>query len=112
MNDIKDYLKECQYQMSGINIKNFCESLEHNAELEFEYNGKEYVIQPIAEDNRHWLVAYLFDGSGKCDYLVREESFLECGREKEVVDKVLNTKCFEGKSSFEIYKDIQIIDWG
>ena len=97
--------------MRGINIKNFCESLEHNAELEFEYNGKEYVIQPIAEDNRYWLVAYLFDGSGTCDYLAKEESFLEYGTEKEVIDKVLNKKCFEGKSFLEIYNDIQIIDW-
>ena len=98
--------------MSGINIKNFCESLEHNAELEFEYNGKEYVIQPIAEDNRHWLVAYFFDGSGTCDYLVKEELFQEIGIPKETVDKVLNIKCFEGKSFFEIYNDIQILCWG
>ena len=52
--------------MRGINIKNFCESLEYDHELEFEYNGKEYAIQPIEEDNRYWLVAYLFDGSGTC----------------------------------------------
>ena len=97
--------------MSGINIKNFCESLEHNAELEFEYNGKEYVIQPVVEDNRYWLVAYLFDGSGTCDYLVKEELFQETGIPKETVDKVLNTKCFEGKSFFEIYNDIQILFW-
>jgi|GEM_PF-4418339 len=45
--------------MKGINIKEFYESLEHGHELEFEYNGNEYVIQPIGEDNRYWLVAYL-----------------------------------------------------
>ena len=32
-------------------------------------------------------------------------------REKEVIEKVLNTKCFEGKSFFEIYEDIEIINW-
>jgi len=97
--------------MRGINIKNFCESLEHNAELEFEYNGKEYVIQPIFEEGHSVLIAYLCDASGSCDYLVEEEILFESLVPKEVIDKVLNTKCFEGKSFFEIYKDIQVIDW-
>ena len=97
--------------MKGINIKNFCEDLEHGHELEFEYKGKIYVIQPIAEDDKYWLVAYLCDGSENCGYLVKEEIFQAYGVEKEVVDKVLNTKCFEGKSFFEIYKEIEIINW-
>ena len=97
--------------MRGIDIKEFLESLEHGHELEFEYAGKNYIIQPIEEDSRYWLVAYLFDGSGSCEYLVKEESYLEAGVPKKVIDKVLNTKCFEGKSFFEIYKDIQVINW-
>jgi len=100
--------------MKGINIKEFCESLEHNHELEFEYNGNTYVIQPIGEDNRYWLVAYLcgdYESENDLEYLVKEETFREAGVEKEVVDKVLNVKCFEGKSFFEIYQDIEIICW-
>ena len=94
--------------MRGIDIKEFVDSLEHNHELEFEYNGKKYIIQPIVEDGYAWLIAYLFDGSGKCDYLAKEEVPLESLIPKKVIDKVLNTKCFEGKSFFEIYNDIQI----
>ena len=101
--------------MKGINIKEFCESLEHNHELEFEYNGNTYVIQSIGEDNRYWLVAYLcgdYKSENDLEYLVKEESFHKMITEKEVVDKVLNAKCFEGKSFFEIYQDIEIICWG
>ena len=97
--------------MRGIDIKEFVESLEHGHELEFEYNGKEYVIQPIFEDGRSLLIAYLYDGSGKCDYLAKEEIPFESLMPKEVIDKVLNIKCFERKSFFEIYKDIQVINW-
>ena len=89
--------------MKGINIKEFYESLEHSHELEFEYNGNEYVIQPIGEDNRYWLVAYLcgdYESEKDLEYLVKEETFREAGVEKEVVDKVLNAKCFEAKSFF------------
>ena len=114
MSDIKNYLRECQYQMKGINIKEFRETLEHNHELEFKYNERTYVIQSIEEDKKYWLVAYLCDNASNGDnleYLVKEESFLRYGVEKDVVDKVLNAKCFEGKSFFEIYQDIEIIFW-
>ncbi|MGP1437535.1 MAG: hypothetical protein ACTTKH_00515 [Treponema sp.] len=89
--------------MKGINIKNFYESLE--------YNDKHYVIQPISEDGKSWLVIYL---TNVCNdsYLVCEEIFKDYRIEKEVIDKVLNAKCFDGKSFFEIYNDIEIILWG
>jgi len=95
----------------GINIKNFFESLETGHELEFRYNGNVYVIQPIEEDDRYYLVAYLCNDSGICEYIAKEEGLLKYGVETEVVEKVLNTKCFEGKSFFEIYEDIEIINW-
>ena len=95
----------------GINIKNFVDTLETGHELEFLYNGNTYVIQPIKEDGKHYLVAYLCNDSGICEYIAKEEGLLKYGVEKEVIEKVLNTKCFEGKSFFEIYKEIEIINW-
>ena len=95
----------------GINIKNFVESLETAHELEFSYNGNVYVIQPIKENGKHYLVAYLWKGLENCGCIAQAESLREHGLEKEVIDKVLNTKCFEGKSFFEIYEDIEIINW-
>ena len=99
--------------MKGIDIKNFCEGLEHNEELEFEYNGSKYIIQPEVDDNEEcWLVIYTADQANGQDFcIVREANTSNIKVEKEVVDKVLNTKCFEGKSFFEIYNDIEIIDW-
>ena len=97
--------------MKGINIKNFCESLEHNGELEFEYENHLYDIQPNIIDNKHWLTIWksISDIDGIC--LVKEEIFSNQAIEKEVIDKVLNAKCFNGKSFFEIYNDIEIISW-
>ena len=97
--------------MKGINIKNFCESLEHNGELEFKYESTLYVIQPLFKDEKYWLTAWkiIDDKHGIC--LVKEEIFSNQGIEKEVIDKVLNAKCFNGKSFFEIYNDIEIISW-
>mgnify|MGYP000911473230 CR=1 FL=1 len=43
--------------------------------------------------------------------LVKEANTSKSEIAKEVIDKVLNTKCFEGKSFFEIYNDIQILFW-
>ena len=97
--------------MKGINIKNFVESLETAHELEFSYNGNVYVIQPIKEDDQHYLVAYLWKDLENCGCIAQEKSLRVCGIEKEVIEKVLNTKCFEGKSFFEIYKEIEIINW-
>ena len=97
--------------MKGINIKNFVESLETAHELEFSYNGNVYVIQPITENGTNYLVAYLCNDSGICEYIAQSESLREHGLEKEVIEKILNTKCFEGKSFFEIYKEIEIINW-
>ena len=96
--------------MKGINIKNFVESLEHNHELEFKYDDKDYVIQPIEENDKFYLVIYSCDSMND-NYLVCEENSHNYLIEKEVIDKVLKSKCFNGKSFFEIYDDIEIFAW-
>ena len=98
--------------MKGINIKNFCEGLEQQDELEFEYKNIEYVIQPLFKEEKYWLTIWkiIDDKHGIC--MIKEEIHSEEGIEKEVIDKVLNAKCFDGKSFFEIYNDIEIIFWG
>ena len=86
--------------MKGINIKNFVESLEHNHELEFKYDDKD----------KFYLVIYSCDSMND-NYLVCEENFHNYLVKKEVINKVLNSKCFNGKSFFEIYNDIEILAW-
>ena len=97
--------------MKGINIKNFCETLEDGAELEFKYENTQYVIQPLVIDNRYCLTVWkiIDDKNGSC--MIKEEIHSDEGIEKEVINKVLNSKCFNGKSFFEIYNDIEILAW-
>ena len=98
--------------MRGINIKNFVEGLEHYDELEFEYNEKKYKIELNIDDEIYYLTVWTAEEDIENIRLVKEANTSKSGIAKEVIDKVLNTKCFEGKSFFEIYNDIQIIDWG
>ena len=98
--------------MRGIYIENFYETLKDVAELEFEYQNGQYVIQPLVIDDKYWLTIWkiIDDKHGIC--MIKEEIHSEEGIEKEVIDKVLNARCFDGKSFFEIYNDIEIIFWG
>ena len=98
--------------MKGINIKKIYEGLEQQDELEFEYENTQYVIQPLFKDEKYWLTIWkiIDDKHGIC--LVKEEIFSKQSVEKEVINKVLNAKCFDGKSFWDIHNDIEIIFWG
>ena len=97
--------------MKGINIKNLYESLGYNGELEFEYKNNLYDVQPNVIDDERYLTIWksISDKEGIC--MVKEKISSKQGVEKEVIDKVLNSKCFNGKSFFEIYNDIEILAW-
>ena len=98
--------------MRGINIKNFCESLEHYADLVFEYNEIKYQIEPNDMDDEICsLTVWTAEENVENICIVKEINTSKSGIAKEVINKVLNTKCFEGKSFFEIYNDIQILFW-
>ena len=82
------------------------------ADLVFEYNEKKYQIEPNDMDDEICsLTIWTAEENVDNIRLVKEANTSKSGIAKEVIDKVLNTKCFEGKSFFEIYNDIQIIDW-
>ena len=97
--------------MKGINIKNLYESLGYNGELEFEYKNNLYDVQPNVIDDERYLTIWksISNKEGIC--MVKEKISSKQGVEKEVIDKVLNSKCFNGKSFFEIYNDIEILAW-
>jgi|GEM_PF-769047 len=97
--------------MKGINIKNFYETLEHYTELEFEYQNIKYVIEPIFKDDKHYLTIWKSISDTEATCMIKEEIHSDEGIEKEVINKVLNSKCFNGKSFFEIYNDIEILAW-
>ena len=97
--------------MKGINIRNLYESLSYNGELEFEYNNNLYDVQPNVIDDERYLTIWksISNKEGIC--MVKEKISSKQGIEKDVIDKVLNTKCFDDKSFLEIYADIEIILW-
>ena len=94
----------------GIRLVKLYEFLTHNNEIEFEYNGVPYIIQPNVEKEKHYLVIWTAYDDRENITIAKEQSFLEMSTEKEVIDKVINTKCFDGKSLLEIHNDIEIID--
>ena len=85
-------------------LKELYDELLNNHEEEFVYNKKNYILQPEVKGKKEYLVIYSLDG----EYLVKEE--IKNGViDKTLIDKILNTKCFDGKSFIEVKDDIEII---
>ena len=94
----------------GIRLVKLYEFLTHNNEIEFEYNGVPYIIQPNVEKEKHYLVIWTAYDDKENICIVKEENFSKIYITRETIDKVINRKCFEGKSLLEIHNDIEIID--
>ena len=76
--------------------------------VEFDYKNVSYIIQPEAWPNGKSYFVIWTAYSDKENICLYEETFLEQHIEKEVVDKVLNAKCFDGKSFVEIANDVEL----
>ena len=77
----------------GIRLVKLYEFLTHNNEIEFEYNGVPYIIQPNVEKEKHYLVIWTAYDDKENICIVKEEKEGDFKVEKEVIDKVINTKC-------------------
>ena len=90
-------------------IEEVYQALQRNGDVEFDYKNKSYAIEAaIDEDEKRYLEIWTADWKEGNYCLYREETFLEQDIEKEVVNKVLNAKCFDGKSFLEIANDVEI----
>ena len=90
-------------------IEEVYQALQRNGDVEFDYKNKSYAIEAaIDEDEKRYLEIWTADWKEGNYCLYREETFLEQHIEKEVVDKVLNAKCFDGKSFVEIANDVEL----
>ena len=90
-------------------IEEVYQALQRNGDVEFDYKDKSYSIEAgIGEDEKRYLEIWTADWKEGNYCLYREETFLEQDIEKEVVNKVLNAKCFDGKSFLEIANDVEI----
>ena len=94
--------------MIGMTMDELCDFISHNHEAEFTYNGISYVIQPEETQGAAYLTIWRCDneeGVCICRHLIPVK---EVGIPSDVIDKVLNEKCFEGKSFRDIAIDITV----
>ena len=88
-------------------VEELYEALTHNGDVEFDYKDKSYFIQTIVDDNTRYLTLWEYNHYEDGICIAKEQSFAKY-TEKEVVDKILNTKCFDGKSFLEIEPDAEL----
>ncbi len=91
--------------MNGIKMDELYELISHNHEAEFEYDGTTYILQPIENDEKAWLIIDCVDTSKR---LCQQEIPISGNIPQSVIDAVFSEKCFNGKSFMEIEKDITV----
>ena len=90
-------------------IEEVYQALHHNGELCFEYKDEAYMIEAGRDKDKKRYLAIWTDYWEKENFCVfKEEISEEQLIPEEIVDKVLNTKCFDGKSFLEIANDVEI----
>lgn len=94
--------------MQGISLSELYEVISNSHDAEFTYNGTTYVLQTELDENNSFLVIWDCTPSApKCiaRYSIPDQNLIP----KSVIDKILNDKCFNGKSFLEIEHDV-IVD--
>lgn len=91
--------------MHGTSMAELYERIMHSHEAEFTYNGATYMLQPIATDEKAWLVLDCIDTSKR---LCQHEIPMNGNIPQSCIDAVLSKKCFNGKSFLEIEQEITV----
>ena len=89
--------------MNFAQIEEVYQALQRNGDVEFDYKDGSYTIEAGRdEDGKRYLAIWTayWDKENYCVY--KEETFLEQLIEEEVVDKVLNAKCFDLCGDFKM----------
>ena len=92
--------------MKGISFDELYELVSHYHDAEFTYKGVTYVLQPEEDDGKMYLVIWDCSDNSKC--LCRYENINDGGISKDVIEAILNDKCFDGKSFMDIEKEIEV----
>lgn len=92
--------------MNGITIKELCDYISRGHEAEFRYKDSLYVKQPEVTDDKAYLVIWSCDKDGICicRYYILNQGIIA----EDLIAKVLNEKCFDGKSFYEIKSDVTV----
>lgn len=91
--------------MQGISMTELRERIMYSHEAEFIYNGATYMLQPIANDEKAWLIIDCINTSKR---LCRHEIPMSGNIPQSIIDAVLSEKCFDGKSFLEIQQEITV----
>lgn len=92
--------------MKGITMTDLYDYISQGHEAEFTYKDTLYVIQPEVVNNKPYLVIWNCekDGSCICRYSIPNQDIIT----QDLIDKVLNEKCFDGKNFYEIESDVTV----
>jgi hypothetical protein len=82
------------------------ELISYGHETEFTYDGKSYVLQPVGKNEEAYLVIWDCSPEGQCicKYTIPEHGNIP----QNIIEDVLNDKCFDGKSFYEIEAAITV----
>jgi hypothetical protein len=93
--------------MQGISLSELYKVISNSHDAEFSYNGATYVLQTeVDEDDSSLVIWDCTPNASKClaRYKIPDQNTIP----KSVIDKILNDKCFNGKSFMEIEQDIVV----
>jgi len=90
-------------------IEEVYQALHHNGYIEFDYKDMPYMIEAgRGEDRKRYLEIWTAYWEKENICIFKQEISEEPPIPEELVDKVLNAKCFDGKSFLEIANDVEI----
>ncbi len=93
--------------MNGIEMSELRELVSQYHDVEFEYKGVTYVLQPEARGGRTYLVIWdCTPNASKC--IAEQEVDSEGDIPQEAIQAVLSEKRFDGKSFLEIEQEITV----
>ena len=94
--------------MTGITYDEFIEFISQNREIIFLYNDHRYVIQPEVSDNKCWLVIWTAEENIENICIARERTKSELCIDNDCIEKIINKRCFDDKSFFELKDRIHV----
>ena len=90
-------------------IEEVYQALHRNGDVEFDYKDIPYIIEAgRGEDKKRYLEIWTAYWEKENICIFNQEIPEEPPIPEELVDKVLNAKCFDGKSFLEIANDVEI----
>jgi len=90
-------------------IEEVYQALHHNGYIEFDYKDMPYMIEAgRGEDRKRYLEIWTAYWKKENICIFKQEISEEQLIPEELVDKVLNAKCFDGKSFLEIANDVEL----